>query len=301
MHTILFPYFSEEEVDRYERILEHMLALGKQDCEFEFVLASSPRRKPSPRLLEAAQRVAPARFFECPSKVFGYPAGATAMFWDCMWHVANDRNSNPSKDFVLWMESDMCPIKEDWMDRLDAQWNQCGDALAMGISIPDVYYEKRERFRFKHLLRPRKSEQIKWISAHINGGACYRRDLVRYVGPEYREGIFDMELGQMFQDYGGYASSPAFAFSSVERVASDLDDPNKVVLHGYLQDKDYFLDACIDGQPRQSLPKTTKHPSEPMLDAILKVKEKEPQVLRVVPRTRQAEVVAGESNQRRAA
>ncbi|EMI18602.1 hypothetical protein RMSM_04461 [Rhodopirellula maiorica SM1] len=290
MHTIILPYFSEAEIDRYERILDHMLSMEAPKCEFEFLLSASPRTEPSDRLMQLASRVAPARHLHCPTQVFGYPFGATAMFWDSMREVARDSQGNDG--FALWMESDMCPVSSDWLDRLDDQWQCSGDVLVMGCEVPDVEFRKKFRFYrpFRH--RPVK----KWISKHINGGACYRLDLVHQVSPEFQGGIFDVRLGDLLREQGGYCSTPSIAFSTLDRLQKDLHDPDKVLLHGYLQDKDAFLTACITGEAVAApsterriffgrfSPRTKIHPSEVMLAAILKAKEPELPALKIVER-----------------
>ncbi|WP_442507867.1 hypothetical protein SH528x_006807 [Novipirellula sp. SH528] len=295
MHTIILPYFSEAEVDRYERILDHMLTMDAPKCEFEFLLSASPRTEPNDRLMRSASRVAPSRHFHCPSQVFGYPFGATAMFWDSMRHVA--QGSEGRNDFALWMESDMCPVKPNWLDRLDEQWQSSGDVLLMGCEVPDVYREFQAKFRLHNPFRHRPIKRVKWISKHINGGACYRRDLVQQVSQEYQDGIFDVRLGDLLREHGGYSSTPSIAFSTLDRIDSDLQDPEKVLLHGYLQDKEAFLTACITGEVvseptvERSVffgrfsSRTKMHPSEPMLAAILEAKDPEPTVLKIVERT----------------
>ncbi len=79
-YIIILPYFSEEEVDRYELIADKMLALGPQKNHFEFLLAASPKIEPNQRLFEKMSQVAPCHHFSCPTKIFGYPEGPTAMY-----------------------------------------------------------------------------------------------------------------------------------------------------------------------------------------------------------------------------
>ena len=290
MHTIILPYFSEAEIDRYELILDHMLRLGESQAPFEFLLAASPRIEPSERLYRAASRVAPSRHFQCPTQVFGYPEGPTAMFRDCMWHGATD--SDGRDDFVLWMESDMCPVKPGWLDRLDHHWRLCGDVYAMGCVIPALHGAHRQKFRLKHLVKRRRSRQVQWIAQHINGGACYRRDLIRHIPLSDQRLAFDMEIGAVLGQRGGFADTPAIAFSTLERIEDDLQDPEKVLLHGYLQDKEAFLDCCtarMEPPAKRSIMdrlrrRQAKNPREQMLEAILAAKERQPAQLNVYVR-----------------
>jgi hypothetical protein len=289
MHTIILPYFCEAEIDRYERILEHIGRLGSAQCQFEFLLAASPRIAPSERLMKAAARVAASRHFSCPSPVFGYPQGPSAMFWDCMSHLAEQRRHS---GFALWMESDMCPIKAGWLDQLDHDWHCCGDVYAMGCVVPQV---NRHQRRFPLAGRGYRHEP--WVPQHINGGACYCLDLVRHMPADFREGLFDVRLGEILNELGGYADTPAIRFSTLERVQQDLADPHKVLLHGYLQDKDSFLSACMGQAPSRgheaaNVPVLrsdawgwrSQHPAQPKLDAVLSIKDRQPSVLTVYQR-----------------
>lgn len=291
MHTIILPYFSEAEIDRYELILNHMLQLGESKTPFEFLLAASPRIEPSERLYRAASRVAASRHFQCPTQVFGYPEGPTAMFRDCMWHVATDNDGRD--DFVLWMESDMCPVKPGWLDRLDDHWRMCGDVFAMGCVIPTLHRTQRPKFKLKRLFKRRRTKQVRWIAQHINGGACYRRDLIRHIPLTDQSLAFDMEIGAALQQRGGFADTPAIAFSTLDRIGDDLQDPEKVLLHGYLQDKQTFLQHCTErsAQPakkpvleRLRRRQAVKSPREQLLDAILAEKDRQPAKLNVYAR-----------------
>ena len=281
MHTIILPYFCDAEIERYELILEHIYRLGQQQVDYEFLLAASPKISPSERLMAAASRVAPSRHFACPSQVFGYPEGPSAMFWDCMCHLAEGRGRT---GFALWMESDMCPIKPDWLDQLDRDWEACGDIFVMGCVVPQVNRHQRTPVvgRFSN-----KFQHKRWVTQHVNGGACYRCDLVRHMPSDFRDGLFDVRLGEILGEMGGYADTPCISFSTLERLSDDLDDPQKVLLHGYLQNKDVFLQGCtksveeIGDGGAKFWERQKPHPSKPVLDAILSVKDCQPPVLTI--------------------
>ena len=119
-HIIILPYFCQEEVDRYLRIAEKLKSFPQPEVLVHYLLASSPRTEPNQSLYEAYAELAPTSLFQCPSQVFGYPQGPTAMFWDSMEHIAE--NFADSDGFSLWLESDMAPIKPDWIDRLSDEW-----------------------------------------------------------------------------------------------------------------------------------------------------------------------------------
>ena len=276
-NIVIVPYYSEQEIDRYLKIAGQILAWGPQETPFEFLLASSPRIEPSRRLFDQFSRIAPVHVLACPSQVFGYPQGPTAMFWDCMNHIAATAVGDGG--FSLWMESDMVPVKPDWLDRLAQEWQQAGDLLVMGCFVPTIY---KQRF-----LRPTRV----LVTEHINGGACYAKDFGHRVPPEYRVGVFDMAVHPYLRQCGRFRTTQSIAFSTVHRCERDRTDPRRVILHGLMQDKDTFLDRCLrpfDGaesaaQPKPSRlrrtrfwgqrPKTAESWREWFLDALFQAQE----------------------------
>lgn len=98
------------------------------------------------------------------------------MYWDAMQFIAE--NFAESDGFGLWLESDMAPVKPDWLDRLSAEWYTDPPPLMMGCYVPDVY--KHRLFRKPKLL----------LNAHINGGACYATDFAIRMPQEARDGVF---------------------------------------------------------------------------------------------------------------
>ena len=230
--VIIIPYFSEEEIDRYLKIGQRLASFKTQNTPYEFLLAASPRIEPSARLYEGFSQIAPCQHFQCPTQIFGYPEGPTAMFWDCMDHIENAYDLDGG--FSLWMESDMVPVKQDWIDRLSAEWQLSPTApLLMGCYVPDVM--KQRFFRRKRL----------WIKEHINGGACYSNDFASQMPAEAREGVFDMVVFKHAEAVGRAVGTQQIAFGTVQSVAEEASREDRVLLHGFMQDKDAFLDACL--------------------------------------------------------
>ena len=233
---VILPYFSEEEIDRYELIANKMLALGPQKNRFEFLLAASPKKEPSDRLLKTMSRVAPCHHFQCPTRVFGYPEGPTAMFWDSMDYL--NENDNGDGGFGLWFESDMIPAKSNWFDQIVNDWNRNWDerespTMVMGCYVPEVY--KKRFFRPKRL----------WVPEHINGGACYAKDFVKFIPARYRSGTFDMVIYEFLKASDIYAKTESIAFSTLENCRKDLADERRMLLHGFMQPKNEFINACL--------------------------------------------------------
>lgn len=238
-HVVILPHFCEDEVDRYERIAQKLAEWPKPQVEVDFLIAASPKREPSQRLMEAFDPIGNVVAFQCPTQIFGYPEGPTAMFWDCMEFVEKRYTGNDG--FSLWLESDMCPTQPDWIDRLSEQWYGGEEEatsgsqlpLMMGCFVPEVY-KYRIFKRPKRLLEP-----------HINGGACYAMNFASQLPDGAREGVFDMAVYQFAKEKGRAKETRSISFSTTDRVRRDLMDPTKVLLHGFMQEKDSFIDDCL--------------------------------------------------------
>jgi len=235
-YVVIIPYFCEEEIDRFLKIANRVQRFGPQCCDYEFLLASSPLIQPSGRLYDAFQKIAPTRHFACPTKMFGYPQGPTAMFWDCFDYLAGESSNDGG--FALWLESDMVPVKPDWLERIAGEWERSHDPLVMGCFVPEVM--KHRFIRRKRL----------WISEHINGGACYAKDFAKVVPDWYRSGTFDVAVYPFLKENGRFVVTPSLSFSTVDQCRIDMADPRKAILHGFMQDKDAFVDKCL--QPLNS-------------------------------------------------
>lgn len=252
-YTIILPYYCQEEVDRYLRIGDHLMDLGPQKNDFEFLLAASPKIRPNRDFEKRFSRIAPTISFSCPTKIFGYPEGPTAMFWDCMDFLSTN-SSEEDQGFGLWLESDMIPVKPNWLDAIVEDWHS-GDVtpLLMGCLIPDV-------FKHRLLKKPRK-----WIAEHINGGACYGRHFGKKLPAEARNDVFDIAVyPYLLEDKGLLKFSKTIALSTMERCRLDIVDPRRMILHGFMQDKDEFIDKCrqpVSQVEKQQLTKRTHYRS----------------------------------------
>ncbi|MEE2642266.1 MAG: hypothetical protein VX768_16670 [Planctomycetota bacterium] len=231
-YTIILPYYCQEEIDRYMRIGDHLMELGPQETEYEFLLAASPKIRPNRDFEKRFSRIAPTISFSCPTKIFGYPEGPTAMFWDCM-DFLSQHSDDDDQGFGLWLESDMIPVKPDWLDRIVQDWHAGQVPLLMGCLIPDVY-------KHRILKRPRK-----WIAEHINGGACYGRHFGRALPAEARQDVFDVAVYPYVSDPPHQLKvTQTIALSTMERCRADIVDPRRTILHGFMQNKDDFIDKC---------------------------------------------------------
>lgn len=232
-HIVILPYFCHEEVDRYIKIAARIKSFPKPNVECEFLLASSPRTETSQELVEAYSELGPTTPFACPTQIFGYPEGPGAMFWDCMEFISKKYHGNDG--FSLWLESDMAPVKPDWLDRLSEEWYSGDETpIMMGCFVPEVY-------KYRYFKKPKLL-----LSPHINGGACYAMNFADAMPPEARTGVFDMAVFQYAEKLGRARFTKQISFSTHSRVRRDVADPDKVVLHGFMQQKDRFIDQCLD-------------------------------------------------------
>lgn len=238
---IIIPYFSEEEVDRYLRIADRFRSYSQQKNSYSFLLASSPKIRPIKRLVDCFSEIAPTTVFECPTQIFGYPQGPTAMFWDCMDYIANETPHDGG--FSLWFESDMVPVKPDWIDRISDDWNsKPNPPVLMGIQVPKV--TKKRFFRKPRL----------WIPEHINGGGCYSKDFGQVMPAEARKGVFDIWVYEFAVDMQRAYGTQTIGFATAERAKREISKPERVLLHGFMQEKDEFIETCMSLAPESVEP-----------------------------------------------
>lgn len=230
-HVVILPYYCEEEVDRYLQIGEWMVRNCRLPLDCTFLLAASPRAQTSDRLLREWSKLGECVHLKCPTQVFGYPAGPTAMFWDAMDHIAGHFKGN---GFALWFESDMVAVRPDWLDLLAADWDrEAQRPLLMGCYVPPV-------FKFRWLRRKKLL-----LDPHINGGACYALDFARRMPAEARNGTFDMAIYQHALRAGGAVVTNRIGFSTLGRVRRDVMAGRKCLLHGFMQDKNRFIREAV--------------------------------------------------------
>ena len=251
-HVVILPYFCQEEVDRYLKIAARLETFPKPQVQCEFLLASSPRTETSPQLVEAYSKLGPTTPFACPTQIFGYPEGPGAMFWDCMEFISKNYDGNDG--FSLWLESDMAPVKPDWIDRLSEEWySGTQTPIMMGCFVPEVY-------KYRYFKKPKLL-----LAPHINGGACYAMNFADAMPEEARTGVFDMAVFQYAEKLDRARFTKQISFSTHSRVRRDIADQDKVLLHGFMQQKDRFIEQCLTPLSETEVSRASWNP---MLDRI---------------------------------
>ena len=77
---------------------------------------------------------------------------------------------------------------------------------------------------------------------------------------EAREGVFDVAVYEFAKKLGRVKSTGLIDFSTTDRVRRDVMDPNKVLLHGFMQDKDLFVSQCLRPVSERELRQAYLHP-----------------------------------------
>lgn len=226
-HLIIIPYFQEEEVGIFLKISDFLFSLSQSRTPFRFLLANRDSISASLELQQRFSRIAPVDVFTSHVRAQGYPEGIDAFFWDVMDHVA--KMAQIDGGFALWLEPDMIPVGPGWLDRLHAEWEESPDILVMGQFFPGVYLRREN-----HLTYP-----------HINGGACYAKDLSRQIPRQYRRRYFDEAIFPFLKKTGRYRISTLFKFSHMLSLADDVRSGRYAVLNGFRQDKQEFISEAI--------------------------------------------------------
>lgn len=226
-NIIILPYYSYEEADRYIRILDFYKSYCVPFTDSEFLCANRSFIEPHDGLIKKAQELAPVKIFSSLSEVNAYPRGPTIFFWEIMEHIR--LNSEKDRGFVLWHESDMIGIRKDWFKKLSVLWNNIpGGVLVMGHYEPPCYCWSDNTY----------------IPRHINGGACYSKELSGVVPDSVRKGYFDIEMFSALKKQE-YVKSKCFEYSAVKNIPALYKKKYIAVLHGIAQSKDTFIENVI--------------------------------------------------------
>jgi hypothetical protein len=223
-HVILLHYYCESEIKCYLNIADFLSSYSRCNSEYEFLLLCSSFIQPSESLHNAFLKISTTRTVHCKNSKPGHAEGCTAGFWEGMEYI----NSNYEKDggFVLWLEADTMPAKSNWVDLLEQEWAAHPRVLAMGLYVPGL----------KGVL-----------SAHINGGACYPKNLVESIPSKYKTSnpIVDVNMSQYILPIKRYHKSRKFVFSRLYNLCNDITDPEIVILNGYAQNREEFISKGV--------------------------------------------------------
>lgn len=125
----------------------------------------------------------------------GWPFGCNELFFGLLDYVYTQRLAGkiPEYKFILNFEGDSCPLRRDWLLRIEEAWDMA-KVKVLGPMVPPGPPETGGK--------------------HINGNACYSADMeflhhmARRLGGCSPAGGFDWILAPVFQKLG-WANCPA--------------------------------------------------------------------------------------------
>jgi len=227
-NIIVLPYASDTEIRRFLKIGYFLRRRDKNRCHFEFLLVNKNTVKPDKELAAVLNDLAPVRCYEPETVLNSYPEGPDEVFWKAMEYVSKVYEKDGG--FALWLESDMLPKVPDWVDRLEREWKAYPGILIMGLYFSQKYLIKTgDR-----------------IAEHINGGACYSKDIFMAVPSLYKGKYFDVSLFPFIKKTKKFHASWLFRYSHMHSLLDDIQDNRAVILHGYRQDKEKFISKAIE-------------------------------------------------------
>ncbi len=227
-HIIVIPYINQEEISRLLQIGNYLKRHTRNLCDYEFLLVNKKTVESSDVLLKTYSSIAPTSQYQ-PETLFNtYPEGVDECFWKSMEYIY--QNHDQDGGFALWFESDMIPIASDWVDKLGEEWSKHFEVSVMGLYVPRKFYAK------KNVL----------VGEHINGGACYSKEISKIISPEVRGKYFDTNMFHHIKKSNKYHASSLIKFGHQWSILREVKNNKAVLLHGYLQNKDSFVSKAID-------------------------------------------------------
>ena len=174
-HIIILPYFSNQEVKRFEKLSEIWDKINtKTDCKFVFLLVGrwDTHQLDTRKITSNLKNFGNIKKIVLSNPNVNLPKSsrhdlAKIMFVKTMTYI-NQYLSN-AKGFALWLEADCIPTAKDWIFCLEKEWSKKTNTLLMGHYIS---YENELDYE-------RKS-----FPSHINGVACYAKNIIDIIPPK---------------------------------------------------------------------------------------------------------------------
>lgn len=171
-NIILFPYWCEKELERFKLIGMNWKKLTHTNLKLRFVFVgrwdcNNIDIKKYSKVFEKYGVVSHV-VLSTPQSLSRKPTRhdfAKHMFVKTMKYINRFSKSNDG-GFVLWMESDVMFLKNQWLNKLYDEWSKQKNTLLMG-----------------HLVSYKNdTDQIKRnFPNHINGVACYAKNIIEYI------------------------------------------------------------------------------------------------------------------------
>tara|TARA_A200000113_G_C8786745_1_gene329509 strand:- start:157 stop:918 length:762 start_codon:yes stop_codon:yes gene_type:complete len=173
-HIIILPYYCKQELKRFEKLSEVLDRIIKRtNSKFVFLLVGRwdshnlDTRKLSHNFnkLGVFKKIVLAKPSKHLPKVTRHDL-AKIMFVKSMMYIKNYLSD--TKGFALWFESDCILTAPDSISCIEQEWNKKTNALLMGKYIS---YENESDLQKKN------------FPSHINGVACYSKNIIDIVPP----------------------------------------------------------------------------------------------------------------------
>lgn len=236
-HLIIFPYYREDELFRFELLGSNWPNLTiQQNVDFLFLERwnSTSDSKKCREIFKNYGNVYylkckdPKKFFLNKTDDFQKKKNASEMFIQCFEYISNNLFSVTG--FCFWFESDVLICDPNWIRLLEQEWS-FSNAVLLGHKIGCGEGE------------------------HINGVACYDKYIINCIESnlcKLSHYAFDVYL---YRELKNTIYSPGVISSNLwehrltfecEEIKSKLSLPlrNKCIIHGIKKTKDYKTALC---------------------------------------------------------
>lgn len=222
-HVIIFPFWNENEVKTLDLLSKNWNYFANEHMEYEFLLlARSDYEGDIQFLIDQFSKIKPTKFHKCTSLIrthYSKNLNATNMFLDASEHITSRYIEDGG--FFLWFEADMLPCNKNWLSQIDQEWSENKPTI-MGFQVT------RERLNTNFL-----------FTEHINGGACYSKNLFSLINKEkvIENGVFDLAISPSLRSKGHKIHDSHLWDLRIDAKcqAIRMDEPlnkNKAIVHG---------------------------------------------------------------------
>lgn len=238
-NVVVIPYCGAD-VERLGWIANLIASYPPPQVPFVFLLVRNAITVESDALKARFGQIGEVLCHVVPRGHRGDSTGIAEMFWSAMEFI-HQGGVKLDGGFALWWESDMLPVKPDWLDRLDQQWRSLNEPLVMGQHVD--------------ALPPHLGGDC--LPPHVHAAACYSSSICSYVpSPVGRREPFDSSMFPYLSEHPErWHASSQFTFTNVEQIEACRLSADVSVVRGLGQPSDDFVRSAIENlAPRLQLP-----------------------------------------------
>ena len=247
--TIMLPFYCQDEVDHFSWTISQWEKLTKTEIQHQFLLIGRHDFCGDTKVLERLC----SKFGKTTKVILGGEAVGHPSACNEMWALGVKELAHLNTIFGFFMESDVVPKRQDWLDQLVSKWRD--DYMVMGhINHKEYLLEKG----FSELL-----------PVHINGAACYNpkimeikftfEDMVKPWNNQLESAgtAWDVELQKWLKPHQilgftlfDFYLTPEYISGSLDQkkaaICNDLliNPTGRLMIHGLksLEEKNYWLE-----------------------------------------------------------